>query len=85
MKTPYDVITPIENLFAQIDDAIEFADIGNSGFTNIQIITTAYLMIFQTGQLEKACEEWDSKAIIDKIWANFKINFCAAHQRFCNQ
>ena len=62
MKAPYNVTMPIENLFAQIDEAVEFTDAGNAPFTAIQIVTTAYLPIFQTGKLKKACDDWDKKA-----------------------
>ena len=81
MKQPYDASSPIENLFAQIDTAIEYADAGNSAFTDSQVLTTAYLLIFQTGQFEKACDEWDDKTDADKTWANFKTHFRAAHQK----
>ena len=59
MKTPYDITTPIENLFKQIDEAVAYADAGNSAFTVTQIVTAAYLLVFNTGELEKACDEWD--------------------------
>ena len=85
MKSPYDITTPIENLFAQIDESLEYADSGNSPFTNAQIVTNAYILIFSTGQLERACEEWDSKAEADKTWPNFKTHFRAAHQRYIKQ
>ena len=62
MKAPYNVTMPIENLFAQIDEAVEFTDAGNAPFTAIQIVTTAYLPIFRTGKLKKACDDWDKKA-----------------------
>lgn len=82
MKAPYDITTPIENLFAQIDEAVEFAEAGNSAFTAMQIVNTAYLLIFQTGALEKACDEWIEKPIVDQTWDIFKNHFTAAHQLF---
>ena len=85
MKNPYDVTTPIENLFEQIDDSVEYADNANTPFTTEQILATAYLLIFQTGQLERACEEWDAKATVDRSWVNFKTHFRTAHQRFMKQ
>ena len=46
MKMPYDVTTPIENLFEQIDDAVEYADNANTPFTTEQILATSYLLVF---------------------------------------
>ena len=85
MKAPYDSTTPIENLFSQIDESIEYADNGNSPFTNIQVVTNAYILVFNTGQLERACDEWDAKLEADKTWINFKTHFRAAHQRYMKQ
>ena len=82
MKAPYDITTPIENLFAQIDEAVEFADAGNAPFTAIQIVTTAYLLIFQTGQLEDACDERDKLETPTQTWDAFKIHFSAEHKLF---
>ena len=85
MKTPYDPSTPIENLFGQIDDAIDFADAGSAPFTAVQVLTTAYLLVFQTGQYEKACDEWFDKATGDKTWNTFQTHFSAAHQKMTNK
>ena len=84
MKTPYDVTTPIENLFAQMDDAIEFATAGHAAFTDAQILTTAFLLVYQTGELDKGCTEWEEKPAAEKTYANFKTHFTTAHQRFRN-
>lgn len=85
MKAPYDPSTPIEHLFAQVDDSIDYADAGNSAFTDIQILTTAYLLVFQTGQFEKACDEWDDKPAADKTWLTFKTHFRAAYLKNINK
>ena len=82
MKTSYDISTPIQNLFTQIDDAIEYAVNGNAAFTAPFILTTAYVLVYQTGELTKACEEWDDKPAAHKTWDAFKTHFTTAHQRF---
>ena len=85
MKMPYDITTPIENLFEQIYEAVEYATNAHTPFTTEQLLATAYLLIFQTGQLERACEEWDAKTQANKTWINFKPHFGNAHQRFIKQ
>ena len=44
-KTAYDVNQPIERIFEQIDDAVEYADAGHNPYTPLQVVTNA----FQTG------------------------------------
>ena len=84
LKQSYDPSMPIENLYSQVEAAIEYAAAGNAPFTNNQIVTNAYLLIFQTGQFERACEDWDVLPIANKTWVNFKTHFTRAHQRFTN-
>lgn len=84
LKQTYDPTLPIENLFSQVEEAIEYAAAGGAPFTNNQIVTNAYLLIFQTGQFERACEDWDVMTPADKTWVNFKTHFTRAHQRFSN-
>ena len=80
----YDPTMTIENLYSQVEEAIEFAAAGNAPFTNNQIVTNVYLLIFQTGQFERVCKDWDVLPIANKTRANFKIHFTCAHQCFCN-
>ena len=49
MKKPYDPNLPIENLFEQINDVDEYAASGNTPYTPLQIVMTAYQLVFNTG------------------------------------
>ena len=82
MKRPYDPSAPIESLFQQIEDGVEFAEAGHAPYTPQQIIAIAYFLVFQTGIFEKYCDEWDEKPQQDKSWINFKSHFTRAHQRY---
>ena len=44
--------TPTETLFLQIDDAVQYANKGNSPFTNTQVCIKAYLNVANTGHKE---------------------------------
>ena len=47
MKLPYDINLPIETFFDQIKDAVEFAAVGSAPFIPVQVVNTAYNVIFQ--------------------------------------
>ena len=80
MKSPYDPAQPIEVLYDQIESAVEYADSAGAPFTDTQIVTTAYLLIFRTGLYKDACKEWNRRALAEKTWHNFKTDFTAAHR-----
>jgi hypothetical protein len=46
------------------------------------IVNVAYTLIFNTGLFPDACRAWQSRAISEKTWAQFKIDFAAAHSEF---
>ena len=80
MNQPYDPNQPIEVLFDQIEDAIDFAAAGNTPFTNEQIVNSAYNLVFDTGMFTDECKEWRKKEATNKTWAEFKRKFTEAHQ-----
>ena len=49
MKNPYDVNLPIDNLFKQIQLAVEFTTTGNTPYSPAQVLAVAYQLVFQTG------------------------------------
>jgi hypothetical protein len=40
-----------------------------------------YAKIFSTGNFMSACRRWNEKDTADKMWANFKVHFAAAHHQ----
>jgi hypothetical protein len=46
------------------------------------IINVANTLIFNTGLFPDACRAWQSRAIAEKTWAQFKIDFATAHREF---
>jgi hypothetical protein len=87
LNTPYDPNQPIETLFQQIQDARAFAVAGGKPYGNAMIINVAYTLILNTGLFPNACRAWQSRAIAEKTWAHFKIDFATAHRelRLTNQ
>ena len=49
MKKSYNPNLPIDNLFEQVNDAVEYAAAGNTPYTLLQIVTIAYQLVFNTG------------------------------------
>ena len=79
MKQPWDVTTPIELLFEQIDDGQAYAMAGGEPNTDPQLIRLGYHNIEALKRMELACCEWGAKPAADKTWPNLKLDMKAAH------
>jgi hypothetical protein len=82
LVTPYDPNLPIESLFQQIQDARAFAVVGGQPYGAAMIVNVAYTLVFNTGLFPDACRAWQSRAIAEKTWAQFRIDFATAHREF---
>jgi hypothetical protein len=82
LNTPYDPNLPIESLFQQIQDARAFAVAGGQPYGVAMIVNVAYTLVFNKGLFPDACCAWKSRAIAEKTWAQFKIDFATAHREF---
>jgi hypothetical protein len=82
LNTPYDPNQPIKTLFQQIQDARAFAVAGGQPYGEAIIVNVANTLMFNTGLYPGACRAWQSRAIADKKWAQFKIDFATAHREF---
>jgi hypothetical protein len=82
MKQQCDVNQPIEVMYKQIDDAIEFAAAGQSPYTPAQVINTAYQLVFRTGIFADDCKIWKRRAVASKMWPQFKTDFSLAYQEY---
>jgi hypothetical protein len=83
LNTPYDPNQPVENLFQKVQDARAFAVAGGQPYGNAMIENAAFTLVFNTGLFPNACRTWQARAIADKMWMKFKIDFAAAHREFC--
>jgi hypothetical protein len=79
MRTPWDPTTPIELLFAQIDDGAAFATDGHDPFTDTQVVRLAYSNVEASGKLFLACRDWRATPRATQTWAAFQPFFKAAH------
>jgi len=79
MKTPWNQSEPLETVFHQIEEAVEFAQHGNSPFTNNQVLNIAYYIMAQANIFKEACKEWKRAPADQKTWPNFKTLFFQAY------
>ena len=79
MKTPWNQNEPIETIFSQVEECIEFAQHGNAPFTNTQVLNAAYYIISQAKIFKDTCKEWKKLPATEKIWPNFKTAFFQAY------
>jgi hypothetical protein len=78
-RTAYEPAQPIEALFYQLEDVMDYADAGGNPYTAAQVVTNAYSIMFSTGLFPEACREWRRQPPAYKTWANFKTDFAEAH------
>jgi hypothetical protein len=83
-KQAYDPNMPFETLIQQVDDAVEYAAHGENPYSQNQIITNAYNIIFNTGMFADACKEWRRQPDAYKTWTQFQYDFALAHDDWRN-
>jgi hypothetical protein len=82
MRKAWDPQQPVETLFKQIQDCIDFAEAGGVAIRAAQKLSSAYSKIFKSGKFNSACRRWDEKLEGGKTWNNFKIHFAAAYRQY---
>jgi hypothetical protein len=82
MQQPCDVNQPIEIFYKQIEDAMEFADAGQTPYSPAQILSIAYQGIFRTGIFADDCKIWKRQQAGYKTWDQFKIDFRVAYKEY---
>ena len=75
----YDPQSPVDVVFNQVEDLIEFGDMALCPFSAGQTINIAYTIINKTRRFKDAIIAWNRRAPQDKTWINFKIHFREAH------
>jgi hypothetical protein len=81
MRRAWDPQQPVESLFKQIQDFADYSEEGGVLIGHPQKINVGYAKIFATGHFMSACRIWNEKSNAEKIWAQFKAHFSAAHRQ----
>jgi hypothetical protein len=50
---------PVETLFKQIQDCVNFAEVGGATIGAAQKLSSSYSKIFKSGKFNSACRRWD--------------------------
>ena len=77
MKAPWNPPTPIEELFKQLREGQELAEMGGEQITESQLVRYDYDHVFDTGLFNDACTKWRNKDQTYHTWDNFKSFFSA--------
>jgi hypothetical protein len=73
--------SPIEDLWTQIDEAAEFAILGESPYDDKFLLRAAYKNIEATGVFTADCRDWNIKPDAEKTFANLRTFFAEADLR----
>jgi hypothetical protein len=85
MNAPWDPNTPFETLIEQLEDAMEIVDAAGQAYTDAQVLTLAYTLVYNTGLYFDECKEWKAKPAADKTWDLFKNFFLQAQSELRQQ
>ena len=85
LKEKWDANTPIEMLFDQIEDTQDFAAATGQPYTNNQLLTTAYNLVYNTGLFFDDCKAWNRLPANQKTMDNFKTTFQQAQRELSDQ
>jgi hypothetical protein len=72
---------PVETLFKQIQDCVDFAEAGGVSIGAAKKLSSAYSKVFKSGKFNSVFCRWDEKLEADKTWNNFKIHVAAAYSQ----
>jgi hypothetical protein len=81
MRKSWDPQQPVETLFKQIQDCVDFAEARGVAIGAVHKLSSAYSKIFKSGKFNSACRRWDEKLEADKTLNTFKIHCAAAYRQ----
>ena len=75
----YAPTNPIEVIWRQINDTVKYTNTGSMPYSIKQVIDNAYQLVFHTGVLAAACQEWNRHAAVGKMLPHLRVFFAASH------
>ena len=75
----YNLATPVDIVFNQVEDLIKFGEMATCPFSAGQTINIAYTIINKTKKFKDGIITWNRKPPGDKNWVNVKTHFRQAH------
>eukprot|EP00957_Ditylum_brightwellii_P013019 983374-Ditylum_brightwellii.AAC.2 len=80
MTQRYNPALPIEIFFEQLETAKDLANANGTAYTQAQLISIAFSLVFSQGVLNDACGTWHRRPTAEHTWDNFIQHFTKAHQ-----
>jgi hypothetical protein len=81
MRLPWSPPTPIQTLFAQLEDGISYAAAGNEILSEPTVLRLGYNLILDNGLFDLPCRDWRNKdATFIKSMASFQLHFLRADE-----
>jgi hypothetical protein len=81
MPKAWDPQQPVETLFKQIQDCVDYAEAGGITIGEAQKLSTAYTKVFATDIFHSVCRRWNEKDALTKTWSNFKVHVATAYRQ----
>jgi hypothetical protein len=84
MRKAWDLQQPVETLFKQIQDCVDYSEAGGITIGEAHKFSTAYTKVFATGIFHSAFRLWSERDADIKTWNNFKVHFattCRQHKQ----
>ena len=80
----YDPVTPVDNIFNNIEDLLDYGDMVNCPYPNPQAISKANNILNKTEMFWEPIKSWNCLPPIQKTWIAFKSHFWEAHLELTN-
>eukprot|EP00957_Ditylum_brightwellii_P081763 6220759-Ditylum_brightwellii.AAC.1 len=80
MTQPYNPALPIKMFFEQIETACDLVHATGTAYTEAQLVSIIFSLIFQQGVVNNACCMWQSRPAAKHTWYNFVQHFTEAYQ-----
>ena len=77
---PYYPQAPIDTIFNQVEDILEYRELAKSLYTQIQTTDITYTIINRMRKFQDAIKIWNRMNPIQQNWINLKTHFCTAHR-----
>jgi hypothetical protein len=75
----YDPSTPVDVVFNQVEDLVEYGEMANCTFTMNQTVNIAYAILNCTTKFKESIKTWNRLPALQRTWIAFKIHFRTAH------
>ena len=80
MRADYDVNQPMEVLIKQIDEKVDMVAASDNPYSNEQVVTAAYNLVFKTSMFADDCKLWRRQVAGKKNWKHFKTYSTMAYK-----